>query len=116
MTARPRLRLFHGGVAGLQRGDMILPAVAVNKVHEPGPHQQHYDPHRVYVTELRWYAQLFAHGQHGDVYRVRPVGVRLPDRDCRQSWVCQGAVVLDVVARHPVEAPERLKRLGLVLR
>jgi hypothetical protein len=103
---RPK-RLFHGGAAGLNVGDHIHPAAAVGKQHPPSRNQPHYNPHRVYITGLRWYAELFAHLGRGDVYRVRPLGVTLPDRDAHGSYTCQTAVITHVVARHPVDLPER---------
>lgn len=102
---------FHGGAPGLQPGDLIRPAISLGIVKVKTPNQPRYNPRRVYITRLRWYAELFANGSQGDVYEVRPVGRPLPDPDARASFCCSCAEVIAVIARHPVPMPEQARRL-----
>ncbi|WP_150112994.1 hypothetical protein [Streptomyces violaceusniger] len=105
-------RLFHGGVAGLEAGQLILP-------HEPkyldgcpdceanrrgeataiSPLTQHQD--RVYVCSDALYARHYASKWVlGDLYRVRPVGlVEVSDEDRFATWKCEAAEVVAVVER-----------------
>jgi hypothetical protein len=102
---------FHGGVPGLNIGDLIRPAISLGISHARTPNQPRYNPRRVYITRLRWYAELFANGAKGDVYEVRPVGRAIPDLDARGSFCCSCAEVVAVVAQHPVPMPARAARL-----
>jgi hypothetical protein len=97
---------FHGGVPGLQVGDLIRPAISLGIARVRTPNQPRYNPRRVYITRLRWYADLFANGHQGDVYEVRPVGRPLPDLDARHSFTCPCAEIVAVLARHPVPMPQ----------
>lgn len=96
---------FHGGVAGLKVGDLIRPAISLGITKIRTPNQPRYSPRRVYITRLRWYAELFANGHRGDVYEVRPVGRTLPDLDAHDSFHCSCAEITAVAARHPVAMP-----------
>lgn len=104
-------RYFHGGAHGLQPGDLIRPAISLGIEHVRTPNQPRYNPRRVYITRLRWYAELFANGHQGDVYEVRPVGRALPDLDARGSFHCSCAEVVAVLATHPVPMPEQARGL-----
>jgi hypothetical protein len=105
------MRYFHGGPPGLQPGDLIRPAISLGIERLKTPNQPRYNPRRVYVTTIRWYAELFANGKQGDVYEVRPVGRALPDLDAKGSFHCSCAEVVAVVAAHPVPMPERARQL-----
>jgi hypothetical protein len=102
---------FHGGPSGLNPGDLIRPAISLGISKVRTPNQPRYNPRRVYITQLRWYAELFANGQRGDVYEVRPVGRVLPDLDARHSFHCSCAEVVAVTLRHPVPMPAEAARL-----
>lgn len=102
---------FHGGAPGLKPGDLVRPAISLGITKIRTPNQPRYNPRRVYITRLRWYAELFANGQQGDVYEVRPVGRALPDLDARGSFCCSCAEVVAVVATHPVPMPEQARGL-----
>ena len=101
---------FHGGVPGLEVGDLIRPAISLGISKARTPNQPRYNSRRVYITRLRWYAELFANGHCGDVYEVRPVGRALPDLDARESFHCSCAEITAVVARHPVPMPAEAGR------
>jgi hypothetical protein len=105
------VRYFHGGVPGLKVGDTIRPAISLGKEHGRSPNQPNYSPHRVYLTRIRWYADLFAHFSDGDVYEVRPVGRAVPDPDARGSFSCSCATVVAVTARGPVALPAQAREL-----
>lgn len=102
---------FHGGAPGLEVGDVIRPAISLGIVKQRTPNQPRYTPRRVYITRLRWYAELFANGSRGDLYEVRPVGRALPDLDVRDSFTCSCAEVVAVLARHPVAMPQQAAAL-----
>ena len=74
------MRYFHGGVPGLNVGDAIRPAISLGKEHGRSPNQPNYSPHRVYLTRVRWYADLFAYFGEGE---VKPVGRAILDPDAR---------------------------------
>lgn len=105
------MRYFHGGAPGLAVGDLIRPAISLGIDKIRTPNQPRYTPRRVYVTRLRWYAQLFANGCGGDLYEVRPVGRALPDLDARGSFTCSCAEVIAIVTRHPVPMPREAAAL-----
>ncbi|MFB7461242.1 hypothetical protein [Streptomyces sp. NPDC056188] len=105
------MRYFHGGVRGLKPGDLVRPAISLGIEKTKTPNQPRYNRRRVYVTTLRWYAELFANGSRGDVYEVRPVGRALPDLDAKGSFHCSCAEVIAIVAQHPVPMPERARSL-----
>jgi hypothetical protein len=105
------VRYFHGGVPGLKPGDLIRPAISLGIHKVKTPNQPRYSPRRVYITRLRWYAELFANGAKGDVYEVKPVGRALRDLDAKSSFHCSCAEVVAVVAEHPVPMPERARVL-----
>lgn len=105
------MRFFHGGIPGLKPGDLIRPAISLGIDRAKTPNQPRYNPRRVYITRLRWYAELFANGAQGDVYEVRPVGRAIPDLDAKGSFHCSCAEVVAVVAEHPVPMPERARVL-----
>lgn len=90
---------FHGGPAGLGIGDLIRPAISLGLEHERSLHQPHYNPHRVYVTQNREYAAMFATNRGGPIYEVAPIGRLLVDADARGSFHCSAA---QIVAIHPL--------------
>lgn len=102
---------FHGGVAGLQPGELIRPAISLGIERARTPNQPRYNPRRVYITRIRWYAELFANGHHGDVYEVRPIGRAIRDLDAKGSFSCSCAEITAVLATHPVPMPQQAARL-----
>lgn len=88
---------FHGGAAGLEVGDLIRPAISIGREHPHTANQPHYNPHRVYVTQRRDYAQFFATANGGTVYEVAPIGRLLVDQDARGSFHCSAAQVVAVL-------------------
>lgn len=108
--------LYHGGPAGLAIGDLIRPAISTNKAHEPGRHQPHYNPRRVYVTQLVAYAQIFADMFDGLVYEVRPVGRLLADQDARGSFTCSAAEIVAIHDPLPEVQEFILNRAGDIAR
>ena len=108
------MRLFHGGVPGLSRGDLLQPghsrdnrhpgcpvceARAAGKDHPLDPATRHAD--RVYLTEDREYARYYAslYGR-GDLYRVEPVGELVPSTEDKfRSYTCAAVRVVAVYAR-----------------
>jgi hypothetical protein len=105
------MTFFHGGAPGLNVGDLIRPAISLGISHSRTPNQPRYNPRRVYITRIRWYAELFANSHRGDVYEVRPVGHALPDLDARGSHHCPCAEIVAVLARHPVSMPAQARHI-----
>ena len=100
--------LYHGGPAGLKVGDLIRPAISLGiQRGERSIHQPHYNPHRVYVTQRREYAQVFAQIHGGLVYEVLPIGRLLVDVDARGSFHCSAAQIVAVHQISPVTVPVR---------
>lgn len=97
--------LFHGGPAGLEVGDLIRPAVSLGIQHARTAHQPHYNAHRVYVTQRREYAEVFAQINEGPVYEVAPIGRLLVDLDARGSFHCSAAQIVAVHQRISVPIP-----------
>lgn len=102
--------LLHGGVAGLQPGDLILPPARTGTVGhrrdvEGGP--VGYDPRRVYATAELQYAQWFAYMREGAVYEVLLQGQVRPDRASlvAPSWSGRRAQVLRVIVPAPAPMP-----------
>ncbi|MCV7083288.1 hypothetical protein BST26_21485 [Mycolicibacterium insubricum] len=104
--------MWHGGVPGLNAGDMITPQAlnAGQHLRDDCPTCQarangtplagdDNDPTLVYVTTDREYARLYAAGYpNGGLYVVEPVG-ELVDRGAHDpvpSWGCEAARVLSV--------------------
>ncbi|MFL5910510.1 MAG: hypothetical protein ACJ768_08105 [Gaiellaceae bacterium] len=100
------MQYFHGGAPGLKVGDVVRPAISLGITRVRTPNQPRYTPRRVYITRLRWYAELFANGSGGDLYEVRPVGRALPDLDAKDSFTCSCAEIVAVLHRHPVPMPQ----------
>lgn len=113
-ACRPDPRFWHGGVPGLQRGELI----------EPGHARQHHEgcawcearaaggaylgmdgpsrhPEHVYATTDRLYARFHASlWGYGDLYHVRPVGPTWrSDEDSIESYRAQAWEVVAVVDR-----------------
>lgn len=99
------LTLYHGGPPGLAVGDLIRPAIALDPARRGRPSyaRPHYNPHRVYVTQLRDYAEFFAMYHEGCVYEVLPIGRLLVDHDARGSFHCSAAQIVAVHQRTAVE-------------
>lgn len=97
--------LYHGGPAGLSVGDLIRPAVSIGRAHARSAHQPHYNPHRVYVTQRRDYAEVFATVNDGLVYEVLPIGRLLVDPDARGSFHCSAAQIVAVHERQSITVP-----------
>ena len=105
--------LFHGGIPGLNAGDLILPgsphfvdgckvcdAHKAGMSHELEPVTQHAD--RVYVTTDREYARFYASKYpKGDLYSVEPVGdLAVSDEDRFPTWTAPSARVIGVYDRY----------------
>mgnify|MGYP001562941885 CR=1 FL=1 len=150
--SRKSLPLFHGGIAGLQVGDIVRPSPAhvvdgcpvcqaraegrtftVGEYREwlatwppekaapvlaalgDAPDYEPVDPpsqrSAVYVTTDLAYARWYAARSQGDLYRVEPSGLTLPEEDPREAllipspedhfptWTCTEARVVAVVER-----------------
>ncbi|MCY0957666.1 hypothetical protein [Streptomyces sp. H27-H5] len=122
-------RLFHGGAAGLQLGDLIEPghnrtvdgcptcaAREQGKRHlasgqsslEPPTGR----PDRVYVTSDRGYARFYSSLAAGDLYVVELVGdVERSTEDYFPTWCAPAARVTSVFTRAVVRSPEERARL-----
>lgn len=110
------MKLYHGGPAGLKRGDLIRSAreLGLGNLDDKGPNQPNYSPDFVYMTRRRNYAQLFAWGLKGAVYEVEAVGSYGPDPDAVDSFKARRARVLRVVVAAPAPMPENARqRLGM---
>jgi hypothetical protein len=111
-------RLFHGGVAGLRPGELIVPhpprSVDGCAVCAARGRREDYvvpglgvvdpptaRPDRVYVTSDREYARYYASAAWlGDLYVVRLVGeVEESDEDPFASWCAEAAEVVSVYSR-----------------
>ena len=124
-----RLRLWHGGIAGLRPGDLIQ-AGHDRPSHDGCPWCQgrelqasggpvptidtlatHQD--RVYLTPVREYASHYASlVGRGDLYRVDPVGELLhSSEDTIETWTAPTARVLAVVERAVLLTPTQRRRL-----
>lgn len=104
---------FHGGIPGLQPGDLIQPGnpnfidgCKVCDAHKAG--QNHaFDPltvhqDRVYITTDKEYARFYASKYpKGDLYSVEPVGEVLASEEDRfLSWTAPEARVVGVYDRY----------------
>ena len=105
------IRLFHGGVAGLNPGDRLLPGhqhlklyddCATCQAHargEHGPLEPDTPPDRVYATEDRQYARFYASKVGlGWLYRVRPVAELHPSTEDDPNLPTYWTTELEVVA------------------
>lgn len=96
--------LYHGGVPGLNPGDLILPPDRSGTNHTLSQYARPDAPHGtrtdlVYLTPISQHARVFAaFYPDGALYRVMPVGGVIPDPDAPDSAVMAAeAVVLEVV-------------------
>jgi hypothetical protein len=118
------MRLFHGGVPGLRRGDLIQPG------HDRRTHDgcqwcaaraqipaaldgyaEHAD--RVYLTPDRMYAKYYAslYGR-GDLYQVEPVGeLERSTEDTVEAWMAPAARILAVIDRAVLLTMSERRRL-----
>lgn len=102
------IKFYHGGVPGMEKGDIILPPsitgmstlLQYSKQIDPDGVQRH---DRVYITTSRAAADLFASSYpRGDVYKVKPIGELSEDPDCTEeglSYQCEKAVVVAAIRR-----------------
>lgn len=102
---------FHGGVPGLQVGDMILPPDRSGTEHtlsayasEDAPHGSRTDV--VYVTSRQDSARVFAAiYPDGALYRVEPAEWRGLDPDApHEAMMCDRAEIVEVVRERVVFA------------
>lgn len=111
------LQLWHGGVAGLRPGDVIVPSprktvdgCAVCAAHAAGKtltvdghavDPANGQPDRVYLTSDRHYAKFYASKWvYGDLYRVEPVGeLTWSTEDPFPTWTAGSARVVAVYER-----------------
>ena len=121
---RARLRLYHGGVAGLVPGQKLLPPLLTDACSCADYDGEHCRTDRVYLTtddeEAAVYAALTAPGGGGDVYEVEPVGALEPDPAASAgtgSYATPAATVVRVIRRGvPLEeAAARMRALILTL-
>ena len=118
-------RLWHGGVPGLQPGDMLTAdpnrsdhfhrdclACQARAEGAPLPGDD-LDPTKVYVTSDREYARVYAAGYpRGDLYIVRPIGliaVAGPG-DARPTWTVGAAEVVSVYDRCVTATAKQVRR------
>lgn len=103
-----RVRYYHGGARGRDRGAMLLPptmtgAPSLSQFGAAGVCRRD----RVYVTTNFHAALLYAAANRkGVVYEVEPIGDLEPDPDCSQpglAFQCPRAKVLKVIKPHPAE-------------
>lgn len=105
-------RLWHGGIAGLNPGDLILPGhsrrihdgCAICEARARGEHAGIDPPSAkvaVYITSDKEYARHYASlWGYGDLYTVEPVGpVEVSNEDHFPSWTCEAARVVKVYQR-----------------
>lgn len=99
---------YHGGVAGLEPGQVLLPPAAGGQERRPLSFffRKTTDParsarrDRVYITTELDAAALFAKGcAGGSVYRVEPVGPLEPDPSAQACFTVSSAKVLAVEQR-----------------
>jgi hypothetical protein len=105
--------LFHGGMPGLNPGDLILPgsphfvdgckvcdAHRAGESHALDPLTKHAD--RVYMTSDKDYARFYASKYpKGDLYSVEPVGEMVAsEEDPFPSWTAPEARVVGVYDRY----------------
>jgi Rifampin ADP-ribosyl transferase len=103
---RARLRLYHGGVAGLVPGQKLLPPLLTDACSCADHDGEHCRTDRVYLTtdaeEAAVYAALTAPGGGGDVYEVEPIGELEPDPAAAPgtgSYATPAATVVSVIRR-----------------
>lgn len=126
MTA---LRLWHGGIADLRPGDLIVPghdrkpvegctyceARAAEATGGPRPAVDGLSLHRdrVYLTTDREYARHYASlWGYGDLYRVEPVGpMERSMEESIESYSVHAARVLAVYARAVLLTPNQRRAL-----
>ncbi|MFI6594921.1 hypothetical protein ACIBHX_01665 [Nonomuraea sp. NPDC050536] len=115
---------FHGGIPGLEPGDLILPGspnfvdgCKICDAHKAGmshafdPLTQYQD--RVYVTTDREYARFYASKYpKGDLYSVVPVGeLVVSDEDRFPTWTAPEARVVGVYDRYVQLSPKQRRTL-----
>lgn len=81
-----RMSFWHGGISGLQVGDLILPPTATRSGISTSQLMDEARPDRVYIATDRELARTFAaiifeHLGAGDLYRVQPIGEIRTDPD-----------------------------------
>jgi hypothetical protein len=102
--------LFHGGVAGLNPGDRILPRIESGMPLEgQGSFVLDHD-HFVHLTTDETFARLFAAGAPGggcgDLYEVEAENLGPdPDTQFEVCWIAPSAAVVRVVERAVAEPP-----------
>ena len=115
---------FHGGMPGLNPGDVILPgrpnfvdgckvcdAHRAGESHVLDPLTKHAD--RVYMTSDRDYARFYASKYpKGDLYSVEPLGeMAVSDEDPFPSWTAPSARVVGVYDRYVQLTPKQRRTL-----
>ncbi|HSR50656.1 MAG TPA: hypothetical protein VLV83_07485 [Acidobacteriota bacterium] len=104
--------LFHGGVSGLRRGDIILPNMAEHRYVEGCPHCEAQregvaaldpptPPDWVYASTHKLYARYYAsRAMKGDLYKVRLAqDIEESTEDPFPTWRARQATVIRVVER-----------------
>ena len=101
-------KYYHGGIPGLNKGDILLPPLVTGKSTlleysreiDPNGAQQN---DRVYITTDKLAADMFAFVYpNGDTYKVVPIGDLENDPDCLEdglSFQCSQAKVIAVLRR-----------------
>lgn len=105
----PLTPYWHGGVRGLQPGDLLRPVPHPKMVRAYREDDAPYDPNLVYVTTDRDLGRMFASlvitgdDAGGDLYNVEPVGPVMLDPDYPEdmgvSFACASATVVHAVER-----------------
>ncbi|MDR3589278.1 MAG: hypothetical protein P4N41_06410 [Negativicutes bacterium] len=108
MSKQKYPRYYHGGIPGLNPGDMLLPPAVTGK-STLLEHAKEIDPNcvqradRVYIVTEREMADVYALVYpYGDTYKVRPVGELEHDADCKEpglSFQCEKAEIIAVIRR-----------------
>jgi len=119
---RARLRLYHGGVAGLSPGQKLLSPLLTDACSCADYDGEHCRNDRVYVTtdaqEAAVYAALATPGGRGDVYEVEPIGELEPHPAAAPgigSYATPAATVVRVI-RRDVSVEEAAARMRAFLR
>lgn len=115
IAAAPR-HLYHGGVAGLQPGDKLLPPSLTGAKSSRDYGNPWCRRDRVYLTTLDDAAAFYAAGAgHGDVYLVTADGPLEHDEDAQGvgfSFACESATIVAVVRHQVPFAPDALAYLA----
>ncbi|MGE5543859.1 MAG: hypothetical protein ACM3UW_02710 [Bacillota bacterium] len=101
-------RFYHGGIPGLNKGDILLPPCITGKstlleYSKKIDQNSVQRSDRVYITTDKQAADMYAMVYpHGDTYKVSPIGELEDDPDCLEdglSYQCEKARIVAVLRR-----------------